>query len=166
MTSLEFNYQVTSLEGKLKAFAVSLTRDEEDAKDLFQETVLRALKYKDKFITPTNLKAWMYTIMKNIFINDYRRSKLVSFVSNDTPGEYLPQVTGRFQTQLVELNTKEIQGAIDRLQEEYRIPFQRHIEGFKYHEISEEMHLPIGTVKSRIFIARKLLGSQLKEFRS
>ncbi|MCB9188831.1 MAG: RNA polymerase sigma factor [Flavobacteriales bacterium] len=167
MTVLEFNYQVTTFQDKLSAFARTLTKDEEDAQDLFQETVLKAMKYRDKFVSPTNLKAWLYTIMKNTFINEYRRRKLVTMVHDDTPGEYIlnskPSV---LQSQVSILETEEIQNKIDQLEDEYRIPFMMHVDGFKYKEISEELNLPIGTVKSRIYVARQLLMEQLKVYRS
>ena len=74
MSIQEFNHSILGMETKLKYFAYSLTSDKEDAKDLLQETYLKAITYKDLFVHQTNLKAWMYTIMKNTFINNYRKS--------------------------------------------------------------------------------------------
>lgn len=166
MTVLEFNYQVSTFQEKLNAFARTLTRDEEDAKDLFQETVLKAMKYRDKFVSPTNLKAWLFTIMKNTFINEYRRNKLVTMVHDDSPGEYvLNSKPSELQSQVSRIETQEILQKIGELEEEYRIPFTMHIEGFKYKEISEELDLPIGTVKSRIYIARQILMNELKDYK-
>lgn len=165
MTVLEFNYQITTFQDKLSAFARTLTKDEEDAKDLFQETILKAMKYRDKFVSPTNLKAWLYTIMKNTFINEYRRKKLVSIVKDDSPGEYiLNSKTSVLQSQESILYTDEIRRKINELDEDYRIPFLKHVEGFKYKEISDELNLPIGTVKSRIFVARQKLINELKDY--
>ncbi|CAG5086532.1 RNA polymerase sigma factor [Parvicella tangerina] len=167
MTVLEFNYQVTTFQDKLNAFARTLTKDEEDAKDLFQETVLKAMKYRDKFVSPTNLKAWLYTIMKNTFINDYRRRKLVTMIHDDSPNSFmLNSQTSQLQSQTSQLYTEEILSKINNLDEEYSVPFMKHVEGFKYKEISDELNLPIGTVKSRIYMARQQLMEELKEFRA
>jgi RNA polymerase sigma factor (sigma-70 family) len=165
MTALEFNYQVTTFSSKLKSFAISLTKDRDDAQDLFQETIMKALKYRDKFVDPTNLKAWLYTIMRNTFINEYRRNKISKTMLDSSPNSYLmnsiaqPTIAAEMN-----LNLQEINGAISSLEEDYRVPFQLFVDGFKYKEISEEMNLPIGTVKSRIFIARQKLMGQLKAF--
>jgi RNA polymerase sigma-70 factor (ECF subfamily) len=74
MTALEFNYQLTSLSESLERFAFSLTTNREDARDLLQETFVKAISYRDKYADDTNLKAWTFTIMKNTFINNYRRT--------------------------------------------------------------------------------------------
>lgn len=167
MTVLEFNYQVTTFQDNLRSFAQSLTKDEEDAKDLFQETVLKALKYRDKFVSPTNLKAWLYTIMKNTFINDYRRRKLVTIVHDDTSNDFvLNSERSSLQTQSSHLYTEEIEKAIEGLELNIKVPFKMYLEGFKYKEISDELSLPIGTVKSRIYMARQYLMEQLKDYRS
>jgi RNA polymerase sigma factor (sigma-70 family) len=165
MTALEFSYQVSNFSTGLKSFAMSLTQNREDAKDLFQETVLKALKYKDKFVDSTNLKAWLYTIMKNTFINEYRRNKISKTMMDSSPNSYLlnsvaqPTVVAE-----MEVNVQEITKSIQSLEDEYRVPFQLFVDGFKYKEIADELNLPIGTVKSRIFIARQKLMSDLKEF--
>jgi RNA polymerase sigma-70 factor (ECF subfamily) len=163
MTLIEFNTQVTSLQDNLKAFAHSLTSNHEDAKDLMQETILKALKYRDKFQDQTNLKAWMYTIMKNTFINDYRRRRKTDLIFDDTPENYFLNIgknKGYVSPESV-YSLKEMWGAVDRLEDEYRVPFKRHVEGYKYKEIADELNLPIGTVKSRIFLARKKLMDAL-----
>jgi RNA polymerase sigma-70 factor (ECF subfamily) len=166
MTVLEFNYQISTFQDKLSAFARSLTNNSEDAQDLYQETVLKALRYKDKFSAQTNLKAWMYTIMKNTFINDYRRRKMSKTFLDDSANEYVMNgVKSESESSMSKINTKEIMSKIDALDEEYKVPFMRYFNGFKYKEISEELNLPIGTVKSRIFIARQKLMGQLQEYR-
>jgi RNA polymerase sigma factor (sigma-70 family) len=165
MTALEFSYQVSNFSTGLRSFAMSLTQNREDAKDLFQETVLKALKYKDKFVDSTNLKAWLYTIMRNTFINDYRRNKISKTMLDSSPNSYL--LSNVAQPTIVaemEVNVQEINKSIDCLEDEYRIPFQLFVDGFKYKEIADEMNLPIGTVKSRIFIARQKLMADLKDF--
>lgn len=165
MTVIEFNYQITIFQDKLRSFARSLTGDMEDAQDLYQETVLKALRYKDKFNAQTNLKAWMYTIMKNTFINDYRRRKMSKTFLDDSPSEYiLNGVKSNDESALSQLNASEILEKINNLDDDFKIPFMKYYEGFKYKEISEELDLPIGTVKSRIFLARKKLMEQLSEY--
>ncbi len=163
MTLVEFNYQVIKLQDSLKAFAQSLTMNSEDAKDLMQETILKALRYRDKFQDQTNLKAWMYTIMKNTFINDYRRKKKAEMIFDDTPENYFLNIGKNRAHVSPESNYafQEMWSKVELLEDEYRVPFKRHVEGFKYKEIAEELNLPIGTVKSRIFLARKKLMDSL-----
>jgi RNA polymerase sigma-70 factor (ECF subfamily) len=156
MSTLEFNETLVRLESNLISFAKGFTRNEEDARDLTQETMLKALTYRDYYKPQTNFKAWVFTIMRNVFINQYRRNSksktlfdfskdlylLANSVANhETPNNYI-------------------------YNEEYKKPFLMHYEGFKYKEISDKLDIPIGTVKSRIFIARKKLMEQLPEFES
>lgn len=166
MSVLEFSSQVLSFRNALKYFAMSLTMNDEDAQDLLQDTILKALTYKEKFIAKTNLKAWLYTIMKNTFINNYRRKIKTKTVIDNTADLYyinIPQDSGLASPESV-FNSKEIKEAIAELEEEYCTPFMMYFEGFKYKEIAEELNLPIGTVKSRIFIARKKLMDNLQDF--
>ena len=95
MSAAEFNDLLLSNADPLKPFAVSLTHDQEIAKDLFQETLYKALANRDKYSTGTNIKAWLFTIMRNIFINDYRRKikQRMIFAINeaaDNPAKPLP----------------------------------------------------------------------------
>lgn len=166
MTATEFNYQLTSMQDKLKRFAYSLTMDSDDAQDLLQETLLKALTYREKFVNPVNLKSWVYTIMKNTFINNYRRmTKARTFMDNTKELFYLniPQDSG-FITPESNYNLKELTKSVENLADEFRIPFKMHTEGYKYKEIAEHLNLPIGSVKSRIFFARKKLMAALKDF--
>jgi RNA polymerase sigma factor (sigma-70 family) len=166
MTAIEFNYQVTRMQGSLKNFALSLTMNGDDAKDLLQDTLLKALRYRDKFVDPTNLKAWLYTIMKNTFINNYRRKIKANTIIDGTKDLYyvnIPQSKGEVSPES-NYNHNEIRRVVDDLEDEYRIPFLMHFNGFKYKEIADELALPIGTVKSRIFLARKKLMEILKDF--
>jgi RNA polymerase sigma-70 factor (ECF subfamily) len=165
MTSVEFNKQMLAFSNQLRYFALSLTSNDEQAKDLLQETMLKAMVYQDKFADSTNLKAWLYTIMKNIFINNYRRAAKTRTIIDGTNDLYyvnLPQVSsGRVAE--AKMNEKEIYKAVEDLEDEFRIPFEMYFEGYKYKEISEHLNLPIGTVKSRIFLARKQLMHQLAD---
>ena len=159
MTAIEFNHQLTSLEGALQRFAMSLTTNHDDASDLVQETYLKALTYREKFMNNTNLKAWVYTIMRNSFINNYRRSARENTTFDNTKDLYYLNNSnqGNENNPETSLSVDEIQTHINNLEEDLRIPFQMHQEGFKYKEIAEEMDLKIGTVKSRIFFGRKKL---------
>lgn len=167
MTTMEFNTKLISLEDNLERFALSLTSNREEAKDLLQETYLKALTYSDKFVEFTNLKAWAYTIMKNTFINNYRKSVRENTTVDSTKDLFL--LNNSKESQLVrpdsEFAYKEINKAVDSLEDEFKIPFRMHTEGFKYKEIAETLGLKIGTVKSRIFFTRKKLMEALQDYK-
>ncbi len=162
MTNIEFESNIIGLKSPLKAFALNLTRDRDDALDLVQETYFRALSNQDKFHDGTNLKAWLLTIMKNIFINNYRKSSKRQTVVDSSDNLFLINSGGAITANQAENDfvMKDLVKAINQLDEEYKKPFIMHYQGYKYEEIAETMHLPLGTVKSRIFFARK----QMKDF--
>jgi RNA polymerase sigma-70 factor (ECF subfamily) len=166
MTALEFNHQLISLEDKLSRFALSLTANREDAKDLLQETMLKAIAYREQFVQYTNLKAWAYTIMKNTFINNYRRNIRQNTTFDNTKDLYF--LNQNRDTQNVSpdstYSTQEITRVIDSLDDDFRVPFKMHTEGYKYKEIAQKLNLKIGTVKSRIFFTRKKLMEALKDY--
>ncbi|KPK82708.1 MAG: RNA polymerase subunit sigma [Bacteroides sp. SM23_62_1] len=164
MTAIEFNHQLIGLEDGLKRYAISLTANTEDALDLIQETYLKALSSRDKFEDHTNLKAWIFTIMKNTFINNYRRLVRENTTFDNTKDlYYLNQSRVSFlATPDSEVNAEEIRKQIDLLEDEYRIPFMMHFNGYKYKEIADHLNLNIGTVKSRIFFSRQKLMASLK----
>ncbi len=166
MTAIEFNYRLTNLSENLERFALSLTTNKEDAKDLLQETFAKAISYRDKFTDNTNLKAWTFTIMKNTFINNYRRASKANTTFDNTEDLYYLNLNkeNRQNSPESEISTKEIIKAIQELEDEFRIPFIMHTQGYKYKEISEELDLKIGTVKSRIFFTRKKLMERLKDY--
>ena len=166
MSVLEFNQLLLSNAEFLKPFAITLTRDNEAAKDLFQETLYRALANKDKYNVGTNIKAWLYTIMRNIFINNYRRKAKQTTLFDSTPNEYLINSNQNAVTNeaITGLNLKEVQKAIYHLPEIFRNPFLLYFDGYKYHEIADMLNEPLGTVKSRIHFARKLLKNQIERF--
>ena len=165
MTAIEFNYQLTSLQGSLERFAYSLTSNFEDARDLLQETFVKAISYRDKFADDTNLKAWTFTIMKNTFINNYRRRQRNKTI-NENNGLFLmihqTKSDGAFNPDSI-FESKEIEKIIESIDDKLRIPFKMKHEGYKYKEIAEILDLKLGTVKSRIFFARQKLMKQLKE---
>ena len=166
MTAIEFNYQLTGLSSNLQKFALSLTSNMDDAKDLLQETFLKAISYRDKFTENTNLKAWTYTIMKNTFINNYRKSIKANTTFDNTKDLFYLNVNGENNNHNPDssYSTREIEKKIELLDDEFKIPFKMHVEGFKYKEIAEELDLKIGTVKSRIFFARKKLMEALPDY--
>src|SRR5574337_753058 len=147
----------------LKPFAVNLTRDTEAANDLYQETLYKALVNNEKYHSGTNIRAWLYTIMRNIFINNYRRNARQKTIFDNTPEDFLinlRQVSVSNQAES-NLRVKEIRAAIEHLPEIFRSPFILYFDGYKYQEIAEILHEPLGTIKSRIHFARKLLKEQI-----
>lgn len=166
MSTVEFNELLVSYKSPLQFFALKLTADEEEAKDLLQETMLKAITYRDKLLTKSSIKGWLYTIMKNTFINQYRRgSKFNEIMDKMQSQSYVSTASSNVSISPdKKINVLDMEEAIDSLSDDYRIPFRMKLEGFKYKEIGDEMGIPIGTVKSRIFLARKQLMSQLPEF--
>lgn len=167
MNSPQFQERLLNLQSNLLNFAYMLTSDREEAHDLLQDTTLKALDNEEKYIDNVNFKGWVFTIMRNIFINNYRRVVRNQTIVDQTEDLYhlnLPQESG-FDTPDGTYTVKEIMKAINSFSDEYRVPFSMHIEGFKYHEIAEAMDLPLGTVKSRIFFARQRLQIILKDYK-
>lgn len=166
MTAMEFNNNLISLEDSLERFALSLTSNREEAKDLLQETYVKALTYRDKFEEFTNMKAWTYTIMKNTFINNYRKSKRENTTLDNTKDLFLLNITKEspLMNPDSEYSLKELTRAVNSLDDDFRVPFIMHTKGYKYKEIAEKLNLKIGTVKSRIFFTRKKLMESLPEY--
>ena len=167
MKIFNFDEALIALQSDLLGFAYKLTADKHDAEDLLQETMLKALDNKDKFDPETNFKGWMYTIMRNIFINNYRKVVRDQTFVDKTDNLYhlnLPQDAG-FESTERTYDLKEMHRVVNALPKEYRVPFAMHVSGFKYREIAEKLNLPLGTVKSRIFFTRQKLQEELKDFR-
>jgi len=166
MSTLDFNKMLVNNAEFLKPFAVSLTRDNEAAKDLYQETLFRALANKDKYNVGTNIKAWLYTIMRNIFINNYRRKAKQATILDNSDNDFLINLNqGAVHNEAIaKINLKEIKEAIYNLPEIFKTPFLLYFDGYKYHEIAEMLDEPLGTIKSRIHFARKLLKSYVQRF--
>jgi RNA polymerase sigma-70 factor, ECF subfamily len=166
MTVIEFNYRLISMQSYLLYFAKKLTMNEEDANDLVQETNYKALLFREKYVHHTNFKAWLFTIMKNIFINNYRRNKKAkTFIDTTDNLHYIHQHINAFPvTPDSELREKEVRKQVDALADDHRIPFEMHTQGFKYKEIADELDISIGTVKSRIFFGRKKLMDRLEGY--
>jgi len=157
MSTVEFYSKFDQMAVLLHSFAYNLTKNAEDAKDLYQETAYRAINNKEKFRAGTNFKAWLFTIMKNIFINNYRKKSKSKTIIDSTDNLYYinsgSSVVGNSANSNIMM--KELTKIIDDLAESIRIPFIMHYHGYKYQEIADHLDLPIGTVKSRIFFARK-----------
>jgi len=167
MSTNKFQERLLKLQDNMMNFAFILTSDKEEAKDLLQDTTLKVLDNEDKYIDNVNFKGWVFTIMRNIFINNYRRIVRSQTIVDKTEDLYhlnLPQESG-FSTPEGSFNVKEITKAINSFSDEYRIPFSMHVAGYKYNEIAEKMNLPLGTVKSRIFFARQRLQGILKDYK-
>ena len=162
MATFEFQNNFDKLSTILHSFAYNLTKNSEDAHDLYQETAYRAFTNQDKFQAGTNFKAWLLTIMKNIFINNYRKRMKANTIMDSTDNMYYINSGSVAVRNGGESNMmmEELSKMIDSLDDSIRIPFIMHYEGFKYQEIADELDLPLGTVKSRIFFARK----ELKDF--
>jgi len=166
MTALEFSYSLSQMTSSLRPFALKLTKDYEEANDLLQETMLKAYTNRDKFAEGTNLKAWLYTIMKNTFITNYQRLVRRNTFIDSTDNLHYINSTENITQNLAfsSFALKDMNKAIEALDEAYKVPFLMHFRGFKYHEIAERLGIPIGTVKNRIHIARKELKSKLKVY--
>ncbi len=167
MKADKFQSSLMDLQGNLFNFAYMLTSNRDDACDLLQDTTLKALDNQDKYTDNTNFKGWVFTIMRNIFINNYRRASRAATIVDTTENLYhlnLSQDSG-FAAPEGSFSVQEITDAIDNFSDEYRIPFSMHVAGYKYNEIAEKMNLPLGTVKSRIFLARKKLQERFADYR-
>jgi RNA polymerase sigma-70 factor (ECF subfamily) len=164
MTTIEFTKQFRKNEQALLGFAFSLTKDKEEANDLFQETAFKAYKNKSQFIPKTNIKAWMMTIMRNTFINNYRRNKRRLHL-NESQNEYV--LTQQQEGISIgnegerKIYIEELMKMIENLEVWLKIPFKMYLQGYKYEEIAQELDAPLGTIKSRIFIARKILRKEV-----
>ena len=163
MSTLDFYSNFDKVTTVLRSFAYNLTQNAEDARDLYQETAYRAMKNKEKFNPGTNFKAWLMTIMKNIFINNYRKKIKQNTIIDKTDNQYFINSSGNATQNGAESSIlmKEITAMIEDLEDGLKIPFMMHYQGFKYQEIADKMELPLGTVKSRIFFARRELKTKI-----
>lgn len=164
MTALDFDQLIVRHNKYLQPYAVSLTHDGDDAADLCQETMLRALLYRDKYTAGTNLKAWLYTIMRNTFINGYRRNKRMVKIAHPDGIEVAFEAAGMAARNegYGRLRAKEIAKALEEVPSVFRLSFELYYTGYKYAEIAAMLGEPLGTIKSRIHFARKALASKLE----
>jgi len=152
--------------------AYRMTRNPEDAEDLVQETYLKAYKYYDKFEEGTNLKAWLFKILKNTFINSYRKkqqappqsdfAEIEDAFENQVSEGAAGQIKNPEDELLEHVLDEDVQRALDSLPPDYRmVVLLADLEGFSYKEIAEILEIPVGTVMSRLYRARKLLESAM-----
>ncbi len=163
-----FKTSLLSMQGNLLSFALKLTLNRDEANDLVQDTTLKALNNEEKFVDNANFKGWMLTIMRNIFINNYRKSARENTIVDTSEDLYRLNVahdSGGVETPDGAFAVSEISSVIERFPDDFRKPFTMHVAGYKYEEISEKLGMPLGTVKSRIFFTRKRLREILKDYR-
>lgn len=166
MNRQEFNLQVAHQEKHLMHFAIHFAHSIEDARDLVQDTMLKAIVNYQKFKGGTNLNAWLYTILKNTFINYYRKASGVKAMvkTSDEVSSADLFYSSRVNEGLQRFVRSDTQKALDTLPNEYYNPFMMYFEGYKYYEIAERLAIPIGTVKTRIHLARKALKKALRPY--
>lgn len=164
MNASQFQNKLLSLQSYMMNFAMTLTADREDALDLTQETSLRVLDNGEKFTENRNFKGWVLTVMRNIFINNYRRVlRSQTVVEQDIDLYHLEATTeSSIETPESACRLQEITKAISELNDELRIPFSMYVSGYRYNEIADALAIPLGTVKSRIFFARQALKNKLE----
>ena len=167
MNTLQFQKKIMDMQENMFNFAMILTADKEESRDLLQETTLKVLENQEKYVANVNLRGWVLTIMRNIFINNYRRILRSQIVIDQTEELYhlnLSQTSGIDTPESI-YTIKEINDAVNSLKEDMKIPFFMLLSGYSYNEIAEILELPLGTIKSRIFFARQELQSSLKDMR-
>jgi len=167
MNSVQFQEKILGIQDNMFNFALMLTANRDDASDLLQDTTLKALDNQDKYIDNVNFKGWVLTIMRNIFINNYRKVVKSQTIIDQTENLYhlnLSQDSG-LDSPDGTMTLKEINKAIHNLDSDMKTPFTLYLAGYKYNEISDKLNLPLGTIKSRIFFARQELQKSLKDMR-
>ncbi len=167
MSKSEFGTMILSHQGFLLQLAMKLTKSTEDSNDLLQETFFKALKNKDKFQEGTNIKGWLYTIMKNTFINAYRKKKNQNTFVDETDNKYFLNYREGEKTVETDavVDQEYIMKQINSVEKTYVETFMMYYNGYKYEEIAEILDIPLGTVKSRIFLARRKMMDKLKAYR-
>ncbi len=163
MTTIEFTHHIASLRPTLQLFTRKFTADRDESLDLVQDTILKALTYREKFRDDTNLKGWLFTIMRNTFINNYRKNQRARTKHDKSKDLHFLNVEDQhtFNRPHESVEFKEIWRNVNDVRDELMVPFKMYMTGYKYHEISEHLDLPIGTVKNRIFHARKEIQKKL-----
>lgn len=167
MNPVQFQDKILSMQDNMFNFAMILTANKDDAQDLLQDTTLKALDNQEKYVDNVNFKGWVLTIMRNIFINNYRKIVRSQTIIDQTEDLYhlnLSQDSG-FDTPEGAFTIKEINRAINDLNNDLKMPFSMFLAGYKYNEISDTLSLPLGTVKSRIFFARQELQGNLRDMK-
>jgi RNA polymerase sigma-70 factor (ECF subfamily) len=166
MKAANLTQEILSLRPTLRLFTYRFTHDREESQDLLQDTMLKALTYKHKYTADTNLKGWLFTIMRNTFINNYRKAQRSKTIRDNTDNSRFLNIedTHTFHSPASTYEYTDIWKNVNEVKDEFSIPFKMHISGYKYEEIAEHLQLPIGTVKNRIFHARKEIQKKLKGY--
>ncbi|MGY4385679.1 RNA polymerase sigma factor (sigma-70 family) [Pedobacter sp. UYP24] len=166
MNNIALNLEICEHKSALDLFARKFTNDLEDANDLVQDTMIKAIRYSNLYKEGTNLKGWLYTIMRNTFINSYRKVTRKNSIMDTSEELSSAQLKNSASANLGENKfvMEDINKALSVLEPVYSVPFLRYFEGYKYHEIAEELDIPIGTVKTRIHMARQVLKNNLKMY--
>ena len=163
MTTIEFNQNVNKIESLLFGFAMRLTRNKDNAQDLMQETMMRCFDKRDRFQEGTNFKSWSTTVMYNSYINHYRKRKTKNKVIKPVENfNFMVENKSMEGDAYSIIMMKELTGMVSNLSDDYKIPFKMFVDGYQYDEIAEKLNIPMGTVKSRIFYARKKLKGMVK----
>ncbi|MGA9650992.1 RNA polymerase sigma factor [Pedobacter sp.] len=166
ITKTEFDLQICPHLTDLSGFAFNFTRDTESANDLLQDTLIKAVEYFNGYQNGTNIRAWLFTIMRNTFINSFRKSakeaKLILKTENMPSNILIKSAVENKSEGFFLLN--DYKTALNSLPELFRLPFLKYLEGYKYREIADEMDIPIGTIKTRIYEARRILKTTLSDY--
>ena len=167
MTTSDLTMEIASLRPTLKSFTHRFTFDREESQDLVQDTLLKALTYRDKFRDNTNLKGWLFTIMRNTYINKYRKAIREKTYHDSTEELHFLNAEDHhtFNRPQERIEFHEIWTNIEALKDDLLVPFKMHTSGYKYEEIASQLKIPIGTVKNRIFHARKEIQKKLERER-
>lgn len=166
MSTHEFNEQLVRFQQGLYHYALSLTHDPERARDLVQDSYLKALSNREKFTHGTDIKGWLTTITRNQFINGYRRQRLSRVLEGDMERPAVAKASGPDTDPIARMDARRAKDYLDRMRPMFSEPFKLFQDGFRYQEIADKVGVPLGTVKSRIHQARQQLmavmgGSQL-----
>lgn len=163
MTTTEYNQELAGHRDLLFRFALKLTRNYQDAQDLFQDATVRGFRYRERFEMGTNFRAWMSTIIRNTFLTKMRVKQRLTVVTEpiDNFAFALENRNAVGNDGETKLRMESLLGHLDQLSDLYRVPFLMHYKGYEYKEIAEHLDIPIGTVKSRLNTARSTMKKTL-----
>ena len=166
MDKIQFQQRLLGLQEHMMSFAIKLTANRDDALDLIQDTTLKVLDNQEKFVDNVNFTGWIMTVMRNIFINNYHKIVRVQTMVDQNADLYNLNIINDSISGSPDkvYQMQEITKAIAELNDDIKIPFTLFVNGYKYHEIAKKLNIPLGTIKSRIFFARKELQNKLKDF--
>ena len=165
MKNKKFNNQIMEYQGILKNLAKRFTKDQEAINDLVQETFLRALKYMDQFFNNPRVVSWLFVIMRNIYLNQYKRLNNQQSYEDISLYHYnqLSSIDSNIESHMDnKMILGEISNLVNSLPEAHSMIFNKFIDGYKYRELSAMYGIPEGTIKSRIHLIRKSLQRKIK----